>query len=137
MAIKVPNVGELRLMAILRAQINGGGVTLRLYQNNYTPVDGSVLADFTECDFDGYAAKTLTAFTVPILVGGEAYIAEGPQIWTATGGVTPNDVYGYYVEDPVDGEVIWAARFTGAPIVVDGAGDVVVVTPTFTLASAS
>lgn len=131
----VPDAGELILLGYIRATINANNVFLALFQNDKTPANGDVLADYTVCDFDGYATKSLNNFSIPITVAGRAYIAEALQVFLATGGVTPNDVYGYYVIDAGGTTVLWAERFPGAPISINAAGQTVPVTPSFTLRS--
>ncbi len=74
MALKVPNEGEKLLMQWalkdstgmpdlnamgLERQHSMPDLKLRLFSNDYTPVDTSDSTDFTEAAFTGYAATTL------------------------------------------------------------------------------
>ena len=86
MAIKVPNVGEIALLDRLRENLNVTAVHMHLFKNNHTPADGDTIADYTFADFDGYAFKTLAAFTFPILSAGKAFTTEATQVWLCTGG---------------------------------------------------
>lgn len=133
--LKVPDVGELLLMAFLRDKLNSPGVYLHLYQNDRTPANADVLADYTDATFDGYVELPLDAFSVPITVSGRAFIAMGLQVFTMTGAVTPNNIYGYYVVNNAQTGLLWAERFSSVPIVMNGPGDVVSVTPSLTLRS--
>lgn len=140
MAIKVPNDGELGLLnVVIDESFNATQLNCGLFQTNYTPVDGDVLADYTaiEADFDGYAQQALGVFLAATLVGGKAYTACPTLLWIPTGGVTPNDIYGFFVWRNSDNVLFWAGRFTGAPIVVTGPGTPVTYTATFTLRSES
>lgn len=101
------------------------GLKIRLFKNNYTPVVGSVLADFDEATFDGYLWKALNSFGVVFLnVTNNAETDSAVLTWTATGGVIANDVYGWYTED-TDGKVGPCARFDPGPIRIDAAGKAV------------
>lgn len=136
MSIKVPNEGELKILANIRdPYFQGFPLNAGLFQDNYTPADGDTLATYTaiEADFDGYTVQTLTTWITPILVAGKAFISTLPIIWTPTGSVTPNDIYGFFVYDFVDNKLLWAGRFAAAPIAVTGPTTPVVYTPSFTL----
>ena len=58
---------------------------------------------------------------------------DSPHTFTATDGVTPNTVYGYYITDPADGAVIISQRTNlGVPAVLDAGGKSYVITPRVT-----
>ena len=121
MAGLVPNAGEeIALDRFLKTSDE----TLKLYVNDYTPVEGSVAGDFTEMSTQGYAAKTLTAASW----SSGAY---AQQTWTfdGTGGSTV--VYGYFVIDAGAGTIMFAERFGTPPTIVNN-GDQIKVTPTIT-----
>jgi len=88
-------------------------VDLHLYQNDVAPSPTSVLADFAEADYDGYAAEAITPTTWPVFLQGIAQaVAVGPAIvFTPTGSVTPNVIYGYYVTDNTGARLLWGERF--------------------------
>jgi len=131
----VPNVSEMSVLNVLSTAFNAAALHYHLYHNNHTPADNDVLADYTEATFDGYALKVVNTFAPAILIAGRAYTAADPLLWTATGGVTPNSVFGYYVTDASDVTLYWAELFTGGPIVIDSLGDTVPLVPSFTLRS--
>lgn len=83
----------------LRTILNSGH-TLRLYRNNFTPVQATVLADFTECNLAGYAGLSLAAqFGAPTqVVTGKYQTASGVNLFTTSdaGGQT---IYGWYIDD--------------------------------------
>lgn len=132
MALKVPNVGELELLdEILRED----DFELHLYKNDYTPVDDSELADFTEADFEGYASEALTNWVAAVTdANGRAFThADSLTFTKGTGGVS-NTVYGYYVVNASNSELVWAERFL-AGIVMDTDGKTFTILPIFTLRS--
>lgn len=97
-----------------------------LYTNNYTPVSGSVLANFTEAAWGGYAPVVVngTDFTITGITGHIGTIAALPVGFGNTTG-SPQPAYGYFVTDdnasPTD--LFACARFDAAPIdVPDGGG---------------
>lgn len=111
----------------------GNNLTLKLYTNNYTPVDTSTAGSFTEASGAGYAAKTLTngSWTVtPANDPSDAVYAE--QTWTFTGALAGSaSVYGYFVVD-ADGTLIFAELLgTGFPFQPLLNGDQIKVTPKF------
>lgn len=94
---------------------------LHLYQNNYTPGLGTVKADFTEADFDGYAEIVIPGWTVPLYdpVSGEPYNTPlTTTVFTDTGAATPNTIYGWYMLDAVGGQLMGCQRFD-TPVVMD------------------
>lgn len=106
-------------------------VDLHLYQNDMAPSPSSVLADFTEADYDGYAEETITPATWAVFLQGISQaVAVGPGVvFSPTGSTTPNVIYGYYVTDNTGARLLWAERFA-EPKVMNG------VTTGFTLVPA-
>lgn len=77
---------------------------VNLFQSSLTPNASTPLADFTAAvaTYDGYAAKTWTAWANPILAPGQGYAIVSPYSQFDTGAtdpVTPNLIGGYYVTD--------------------------------------
>jgi hypothetical protein len=106
---------------------------LRLYTNNYTPVDTSVIGSFTEMSGAGYAPITLTNGSWTVTVGNDpsdAVYAE--QTFTFTG--AGSQIYGYYIEDNdgSSGTLVFAELF-GTPFTPANNGDTLKVTPKFQL----
>jgi hypothetical protein len=132
MALLAPDVGEVIMLSRILNKAATGDVKLHLYTNNYTPVEGSLLANFTECVATGYAVKTLTgaSWTVATAAGTtEASYAE--QTFTLTASAT---VYGYYVTDSAGTGLLWAELFSGGPFSIPSGGGDVRVTPKIQLA---
>jgi hypothetical protein len=113
MAGTIPNVEEERILTDYVRNI----VSLRLFSNNYTPVETSTLANFTEVTGGGYLAIDLAPGTW-MFVQGDPTTADYPEQTFAFTGVTgaPGTVYGYYLVDTVTGLLIGAERFPGAAV---------------------
>jgi len=80
----MPDVSELSLEgALVNAEAGltqmANGV-LHLFKSSFNPTPTSLLADFlaAECDFDGYAPKTIVAWTSPPILSGVAYTIYAP-----------------------------------------------------------
>lgn len=136
MAIVVPNVGEIELLAkMLKAALDvDENYTLKLYKNDYTPVQGSTDANFTEATFTNYTAKTLTRanWGAPTTVSNKASSTYSvQQSWTC--GASGETIYGYYVMGADSDVLLWAERFAD-PIPMSNTF-VLNLTPTFTLNS--
>lgn len=122
--IKLNNVTlELALDAVTDLYI---GATLRLYRNNYTPLETSVAGDFTEANFSGYVAQALPNFPAANYVGPQAETVLPAQNFIHSGGGVDNDIYGYYVTD-AGGDLLFAERNPLGPFsIVPGTSYVVV-----------
>lgn len=131
MAIVFPNEGEAYFLNRFLKGTNGANnLTLKLYTAVAGGlVEGTVLANFTEASFPGYAAKTLTNSTwgnaVISTVTSSTYAT---QTWTCTGGGANQGCLGYYVVDLVAGVVVWAEPFAATENMVNN-GDVINVPP--------
>jgi hypothetical protein len=107
---------------------------LRLYSNNKTPTETDVATDYTEVVGYGYTSTTLTPnnFT---FVEAIPTTATYPTItYTFTGAV--GYIYGYFVTQASSGNLIFANRFTNAPIQIANDGDQIRVTLTIQLQNA-
>lgn len=135
MALVLADVGADQ---ILKAYFNNSwpaskNLKLRLYTNNYTPVDTSVVGSFTEMSGAGYAPISLTNGSWTVTVGNDpsdAVYAE--QTFTFTG--SGSTIYGYYIEDNdgSTGTLVWAELF-GSTYTPANNGDTLKVTPKFQL----
>lgn len=118
--------------ALLRSS---GSVAARyhLFKNDFTPADTDTLLDYVEADFTGYASGIASGFSAPVTVGGEEHsLATSILFQVGASPTTGNSIYGYYVtDDNSAGALIWAERFTGAPLSMTSAGDAIVVTPEY------
>lgn len=134
MAGIMPNEGEMKALEHIVNKTAPENLVLRLFKNNYTPVDAATSADFTEADFTGYSAITLTGASWASAVSGNpSSIAYAQQTFTSSAGSQSQIVYGYYLQQTTSGKVIAAERFTGTPPTIQNNGDTIKVTPTITL----
>jgi len=114
MPLVVPNSGERLLLSYLVNNAVPSNLKLHLYVNDYIPDEGSTLANFTECAAAGYAPITLTGanWTITTDTNGVTTASYPEVTFTITSGTT---IYGYYVTDNTDTQVVWAERFSDAP----------------------
>jgi hypothetical protein len=127
MALMVPNVGEVE---IFTRTLTYEGSKLKLYTNDYTCTETSVIGNFTECSVAGYAHKTLTG----TVSGGTWVVSTATNITTASYAeqeflpTTATSCYGYMVTNSAGTTLIWAERFTGAPFTLPAGGGSIKVT---------
>jgi hypothetical protein len=130
-AVIVPMTGCIVELGILLVP----AYTMHLYKNNYSPIEASVLGDFTEADFSGYGGgQVITGWTTPVDSGAHRAIAHATTlVWTHGAGATNNDIYGYYVTQGAD--LIWAEAFNGGPVPMSSNGASLSVQPYYTARS--
>lgn len=137
MALLVGNIGETLMLKRLLGQqafgdTTGDSLYLRLFDNDYTPVEGDSIGAFTESDGTGYAAIWLKGDSWTYAEGGGDTVSAtyAQQTFTYSGGDT---LYGYYITtrdgDNGDTTVYWAEKFTDGPYTIPGGGGTVKVTP--------
>lgn len=100
-----------------------GDLFYRLYVNDYSPTKNSLLSNFTEASFPGYAPQVVDPLSWTIIgVAGDVanMIAVAPS-FENTGGIDV-PLYGYFVTDFTVNYPLIAARFDAAPLIVR-AGD--------------
>jgi len=132
MTLRIPDVGETRLLGNMVGKNTPENQLLKLFSNNITPADADVAGTYTEITGGGYAAKTLTAtsWNAPTS-GAPSFIDYAQQTWTFTASV--GNVYGYYVVGETSGTLLWSERFSDGPYNVAASGDIIRVTPKITL----
>ena len=114
MALVCPDSkGEFMLLQYITGMIAVDAKVLKLFSNDVTPTDSSVVGDLTEVSgTTGYAATTLaSASWTTTQVGGVTTAVYSERTFTFTTNAT---AYGYYVVD-TSGNLLWLERFTGAP----------------------
>lgn len=117
-----PNGGALILAGLVRTAL--AGAKLKLYKAISQPLSVStVIGDFTEADYDGYAEKTIAAWLAAYLdPAGGASIQCGTQQFDFVGPVvTTNVIPGFYLTNAA-GALIFAGSFP-APIAMANDGD--------------
>lgn len=133
MSLKFNIYGMHDQLSQVVAYYNGLPVHLHLYQNNITPDESTTLGTLSEADFDGYASQSVNDFGVPVDFSNHVDSTAGTYTFTKGVGVTTNNVYGYYVTDNTDTELLWAERYAGAPAAILLPGQTFSVTPVITV----
>lgn len=117
MALVLSDVGADEVLKVYfnnTRPAGGNNLTLKLFCNNYTPVQGSTAGNFTEASGGGYAAKTLTCGSWTVNTANDPSDAVyTQQVFTFTGALTTNPtIYGYFIVD-ADGTLIYAEKASG------------------------
>lgn len=121
----------------LREVIQGDVVTLldtlhavRLFTNDFQPIPSTVLADFTEATFDGYAAKAIVnaaGFRDPATGDLEVNGSVADEVFLAGAAIAgPQTIFGWYITLAILGTEWIAAGRLDVPITVAAEGDGVV-----------
>jgi hypothetical protein len=128
MALVVSNVGEGEMLKrVLNITVTDNDVVIRLYSNNYTPVEASVVGDFTEITATGYSAVTATPGNW-VITEGDPTDASYPQTEFALSSAEP-EVYGYYITNSAGDILLWSERFVDGPYVIGAGGGSIFITP--------
>jgi len=131
MALLVPNSGEVEMLKrILGMVVTDSSVVVKLYSNVLTPIESSVVGDFTECVDGNYSALT----TVPATwnVAGdptEASYVENKFIFAGA-----QTINGYYVTNAANDILLWAEKFVDGPYQLPVGGGSIFVIPKIQLA---
>ena len=136
MTIIVPSVSEKDLLEFMTGKATPTSWVLRLFVNNITPDDNTVLANLTEMTTNGYVTKALANANFIAVAGAVSFPATSTYnaalTWTFTASGGSNVVYGYYVTEVGNGRLQWIELFP-TPKTVANAGDQIIITPTITL----
>jgi hypothetical protein len=107
------------LLGIKTQLLIPGNPKLHLFQNNINPSPASLLADFTEATFDGYAAGSMPLSGGPYRRPDNSFSIASTFSFNMSGSVTPNVIYGYYVTDFTNAQLIAATKFSNPWPMVD------------------
>ena len=127
MALLLPNQGEGIALEALVNKTAPQNLVLRLYKSNTTPGETDTEATYTEADFTGYSALTLTGGSWTTGTGTVSY---AQQTFTSSAGSQNQNVYGYYLTQATSGKLVWVERFSDGPYNIVNNGDEIKVTPT-------
>lgn len=138
MALNAPDVGDARLVEYMLKTNRPESLYLRLFENDYTSIDGSIIGNFTALTMAGYAEKTLAAANWTIATVGNVttatYVPTAAETTFTMTADTSHLIYGYYVVDKTGAEqVLWAERFSDAPHTIPANGGVETITVKITL----
>lgn len=131
MSLVISNSSEVILLRYILNHTAPTDVVLHLYSNNVTPTESDTISTYTESVAAGYSSVELTGtdWTVSS-VAGLATATFATQTFTFSGAAT---IYGYYVTDNSSTTLLWAERFTAAPVTIPLSGGSILVTPEITL----
>lgn len=132
MALLVTNEGEVIALKALLNHTAGQNLVLKLFKSNTTPAETDTAGTYTEADFTGYSAITLTGSSWVVTPGAPSSAAYAQQTFTSSADQSAQNVYGYFLVQTSSGTLVYAERFTGAPFVIQNNGDNIKVTPTIT-----
>lgn len=107
---RMQNEGEKRF---LKRAMEAGNLEVHLFKNNVTIGNTMAAAAFTPPTFAGYAEKVILPadWQDPSTNGDDRGDIEATEKeWTYTG-ATEEDIYGYYIADPVDDVPLWVIKF--------------------------
>lgn len=129
----VANVGELVLLDNLLKDSSAENWTQKQYKNDVTGDASSTASTFTQCDYSGYASRTLTrsAWSTAATVGGKATATQSAGSTTCT--ASSQTVYGLYTVGSTSGTLIYSLRFDNPRVLFSN--DVLTISPTFQLSS--
>lgn len=127
-SIVVPNISEIWLLKYLLNIESVDDPVLKLFNNDISPDEDTVLADFTEPTDGGYSPITLNPINWSISTVEGIAVAEYPQ-QTFTF-LNSDIVYGYFVTNNGGTELLWALRSTCLNSLPAGGGTIYV-TPRF------
>jgi hypothetical protein len=107
-------------------------VDYHLFKSDITPTQDDTNSTYSgaEANFTGYASVHVAGWGASYAVG-EHYESDATQISFAVGASpsVTNNIYGYYATPHSGTDVLWAARFDGAPYAMDAAGKTILVDP--------
>ena len=131
MALVLPNHGEGDMLAALVAKAPAENLVLRLFKSDTTPGETDTAETYTEADFTGYSALTLTPASWTITEGAPSNAAY-PQVTFTSSASQSQNIYGYYLTRVTSGRIAWAERFADGPYAIVNAGDAIKVSAVVT-----
>ncbi len=131
MTLTLVNGGEVIALEYLVNKDSPENLVLRLYQNDLTPGDTDVVGDYTEADFTGYSAITLTGASWSVSSGDPATASYAEQDFTSSADQSAQTIYGYFLTRVTGGELVWAERFPNSQVIQNN-GDRISITARIT-----
>ncbi len=131
MTLLVANASEVIIMENFLNKTAPQDLRLKLYSSDTTPAETDTQATYTETTGGGYADTALVAANWTVTPGNPT-TASYPEITFSFTGAAGN-VYGYYVVQEISGALMWAERFTNAPLNIQNNGDEIRITLQITL----
>jgi hypothetical protein len=111
----------------------GTNLNYHLYQNDWTPGQPDVLANYVEATFSGYGGgQASSGWSTAVTVSGHGKVIGNLLQWNFSGGVTTNNIFGYYVVRGDTGKLLYAERDPRAPVLMQPGSLPYQVLPTLT-----
>jgi hypothetical protein len=106
------------------------GCKIALYQSPIDILPSTPLATFSaaEATYTGYAQVTLVYATPSVADDGTVEVVAHPITFRASDAVTPNIIYGCFVVDSTGAILYYAGQFDGAPLPLQNALQLIIVT---------
>lgn len=133
MPLVLVNHGEEDWLNMVVNKAAPQNLVLRLYQSNTTPAETDTAATYTEADFTGYSAATLTGASWTVTAGAPSEASYAQQTFASSANQTAQNIYGYFLTQTTSGRLQWAERFPSGPYPIANNGDSIGVTPKITL----
>ena len=132
MPLIVTNSAEIILLQYIMGLTSPGDKILRLYKNDPSLSETTVIGNLTECTEVGYAPVSLysISWTISQDVSGITTASYSEVPFNFVTGVT---VFGYYVTSAVGNNLQWVERFGGAPYQLPASGGQITVKTTTNL----
>lgn len=108
MVVQPPARQRVMLSALIAGVM--AGQKCKLFQNELVCTPNTLLTDFVEADFTGYAPTDITWGTVGTS-GGLAIVTSDLQSFAPTDSVSPNTIYGYYVTNTAGSTLCFSENF--------------------------
>lgn len=138
MAARLVNQGEILALELLaNKETSLENLVLRLFKNDVdsglsvAQKEALTEADFTQADFTGYAAVTLTGATWTSTPGDPGEIAYPEQVFASTAAQAAQQIFGWYLTRVTGGELVMYEYFN-SPITIENDGDQIRITPKLT-----
>lgn len=131
MTLLVPNTAEVIFLEVFLNKTPAEDLRLKLFSSNTTPTESDAVGDYTETSGGGYTDVAVVAANWTVTPGNPTTAAYPEHIFAFTGAA--GNVYGYYVVQAVSGALLWAERFTNAPLNIQNNGDEIRITLQITL----
>lgn len=129
MSIVFPNDAEVLLLKYMLNHTSATDTKMHLYTSNITPAESDVIGDYTpnEASDGSYTPASLTGASWTFSsVGGTTTASYAQQSFSFSSSA---NVYGYYVTDNSDTNLLWAERFNVAPFQIPSEGGEIAITP--------
>ena len=96
--------------------------TLRLFVNNVVPAVGQSVSDYVEPGGSWYRPVVLSEWQQPFInPANQAEMAEAVRLFTASGTIVNESVYGYWITNP-SGILCWSELAPSGPIPMNSSG---------------